>query len=95
MQILLPKVPMKLMGFWIVKNILYVIHSLEYKFGEGAGGECKERQLLLHVVLCDFGGPVPPNSPQLPLDFSGTKVMFSILMKTLRSLQNLVFKIHN
>lgn len=38
MQILLPKVPMKLMGFWIVKNTLYVIHSLEYKFMGWGGG---------------------------------------------------------
>lgn len=36
------------------------------------------------------GGPDPPNTPQLPLDLTGTEVVFSFLLKTLSSLQDLV-----
>lgn len=83
------------MGFWIVKNTLYAIHSLEYKFMGWGGEEYKEKELLLRVVLCEFGGPIPPITSQLPLDFSGTKAVFNALLKILSSLQNLVLKLHN
>lgn len=91
MQILLPKVPMKLMGFWIVKNTLYVMHSLEYKFICVCRGSVRKRSCY---CMWSSGGPVPTPLSSLLISV-GPKWSFSFLLKTLSSLQNLIFKMHN